>query len=72
MSGKGRKSECGIDLPAWAILSSGLFSLCLKVSGKERRVEAGELRACQRAFSVRGNWEDCFKQNSRASAGHLL
>lgn len=43
MSGKGRKSGCGTDLPACAILASGLFTLCLKVTGKEQ--EGGGRRA---------------------------
>lgn len=43
MSGNGRKSGCGTDLQAWVILASGLFSLCLKVTGKEQ--EGGGRRA---------------------------
>lgn len=45
MSGKGRKSGCGTDLPACAILASGLFSLCLKVTGKGKEREGGGRRA---------------------------
>jgi hypothetical protein len=68
---KGRKSGCSIDLPAWPSLASGVVS----VLGDQEGAEVGGGRRAsgsQRAFSLKGNWEDCFKQNSRLSAGHLV